>query len=118
MCILTSLYNVKSDLSSSRNAYDQQVLHSNFLRMNPCEVVLKRLTAVGGKALPDVGRTGVLGPVPARKRRLPGAVRPRDYMAYWSRLFVHFLLLYQRHWLAGSTFHGEYEVPQGCGHHL
>ena len=57
--------------------------------MNPGEGVLKRLAAVGGKALPDVGRTGVLWQVPERKRRLPGAVRPRDYMAYRSRLFAH-----------------------------
>ena len=63
--------------------------------MNPGEVVLKRLAAVGGKALPDVGRAGVLGQVPERKRRLPGAVRPRDYMAYRSRLFAHFYVLYQ-----------------------
>ena len=99
-CILTSLYNVKSDLSSSRNAYDQQVLHSNSLRMNPGEVVLKRLAAIGGKALPDVGvyvlhRAGVLGQIPERKRRLPRAVRPRDYMAYRSLgHFFHLPILY------------------------
>ena len=61
----------------------------NSLRMYPGEVVLKRLTAVGGKALPDVRRAGVLRQVPERKRRLPGAVRPRDDMAYRFRLFNH-----------------------------
>ena len=59
------------------------------LRMYPGEVVLESLAAVGGKALPDVGRAGVLGQVPERKRRLPGTVRPRDNMAYRSRLFAH-----------------------------
>ena len=63
--------------------------------MYPGEVVLKSLAAVGGKALPDVGRTGVLWQVPERKRRLPGTVRPRDYMAYRSLgHFFHLPILY------------------------
>ena len=71
------------------------ILFIFFLRMNPGEVVLKSLAAVGGKALPDVGRAGVLGQVPKRKRRLPGAVRPRDYMAYRSLGHsFHLMILY------------------------
>ena len=93
------------------------------LRMNPGEVVLEGLAAVGGEALPDVRRkfeagrlelrdevgvhvnhrARVLGQVPERKRRLPGAVRPRDYMAYWSRLFVHFSFIISKK-LAGWEY--------------
>ena len=40
-------------------------------------------------------KTGVLGQVPECKRGLPGAVRPRDYMAYRSLgHFFHLPILY------------------------
>ena len=77
--------------------------------MNPGEVVLKSLAAVGGKALPDVGRAGVFGQVPERKSRLPRAVRPRDYMAYRSLgHFFHLPILYHNFSAA--------EAPRGTRH--